>query len=215
MCQGVVAYAFARKLSIVLVGREIRETSGIPVADIPPLPEPGFQSPDDRRTIGRRFILQARKHLDEGDRLQAGEKAWGAIAQYLKAIGELRGWRHDSHRLVENIGRQIVAETGDSDLGEYISDVYRLGHENFYENQRSEDTLLYCITQAEAALPLLETMQYEAPRSFTISSNNQLRRLIELTRIRELRIGDSSPIGFSLKHTSGGNGTAAEDTISE
>ena len=72
------------------------------MADLPPLPEPGFQSADDRRTIGRRFIIQARKHLDEGDRLQAGEKAWGAIAQNLKAIGELRGWRHDSHRLVKN-----------------------------------------------------------------------------------------------------------------
>ena len=181
------------------------------MADLPPLPEPGFQSPDDRRTIGRRFILQARKHLDEGDRLQAGEKAWGALAQNLKAIGESRGWRHDSHRLVENIGRQIVAETGDSDLGEYISDVYRLGHENFYENQRSEDTLAYCITQAEAALPVLESVQGEAPKSFTISSNNQLRRLMELTRNRNLSIGDTSPVGFSLKHATGPNGDSSID----
>ena len=183
------------------------------MADLPPLPEPGFQSADDRRTIGRRFILQARDHLNEGDRLQAGEKAWGAIAQNLKAIGELRGWRHDSHRLVENIGRQVVAERGDSDLGEYISDVYRLGHENFYENQRSEDTLAYCITQAEAALPVLESMQDEAPKSFTISSNNQLRRLIELTRNRDLNVGDASPVGFSLKHAAGDNGTVANDEM--
>ena len=87
------------------------------MADLPPLPEAGFQSADDRRTIGRRFILQARKHLEQGDRLQAGEKAWGALAHNLKAIGELRGWRHESNRLVESIGRQVVAETSDSDLG--------------------------------------------------------------------------------------------------
>ena len=186
------------------------------MADLPELPDPGFQSPDDRRTIGRRFILQARKHLDEGDRLQAGEKAWGAIAQNLKAIGELRGWRHDSHRLVENIGRQVVAETGDSDLGEYISDVYRLGHENFYENQRSEDTLAHCVSQAEAALPVLESMQDESPKSFTISSNNQLRRLIELTRNRNLNVGDTSPVGFSLKHAATSiEGQAADDGDSE
>ena len=71
------------------------------MADLPPLPEAGFQSADDRRTIGRRFILQARNHLEEGDRLQAGEKAWGAIAHNLKpsencAVGATRvidSWR--------------------------------------------------------------------------------------------------------------------------
>ena len=134
------------------------------MADIPPLPEPGLQSADDRRTIGRRFIIQARKHLDEGDRLQAGEKAWGALAQNLKAIGELRGWRHESHRLVESIGRQVVAESQNSDLGEYISEVYHKGHENFYENQRSEETLSEVIAQAELALPILNLLQHSLPR---------------------------------------------------
>ena len=142
------------------------------MAGLPPLPEPGFQSTDDRRAIGRRFISQARNYLEQGDRLQAGEKAWGAIAHNLKAIGELRGWRHNSHRLVENIGRQIVAEALDTDLREAISDVYRLGHENFYENQRSEETLRYVVAQAEEALPVLEALQQENPRSFTIASNN-------------------------------------------
>lgn len=179
-------------------------------AELPRIPEPGNQSADDRRTIGRRFILQARKHLEEGDRLQAGEKAWGAIAHNLKAIGEIRGWRHDSHRLVESIGRQIVAETGNSDLGEFISDVYRLGHENFYENQRSEETLEYAIRQAESALPVLEVLQQESPRGFTISSNNQLRRLIALTRNRRLQIGDTSPVGFSLTHSPGGDASDSE-----
>lgn len=181
------------------------------MADLPPLPDPGFQSADDRRAIGRRFILQARKHLEEGDRLQAGEKAWGAIAQNLKTIGELRGWRHDSHRLVENIGRQIVAETGNSDLGEFISDVYRLGHENFYENHRSEETLEYAISQAEAALPVLDVLQQEPPRPFTISSNNQLRRLLALTRNSQLQIGDISPVGFSLKHSPDGADSTMEN----
>ena len=42
------------------------------MSTLPPLPEPGFQSPEDRRAIGRRFILQARHYLEQGDRLQAG-----------------------------------------------------------------------------------------------------------------------------------------------
>jgi hypothetical protein len=87
------------------------------MADFPPLPEPGFQSADDRRTIGRRFIIQARNYLEQGDRLQAGEKAWGAIAHNLKSIGELRGWHHGSHQQIENIGRQMVAEFENGELG--------------------------------------------------------------------------------------------------
>ena len=171
------------------------------MADLPPLPDPGIQSADDRRTIGRRFIMQARHHLEEGDRLQAGEKAWGALAQNLKAIGELRGWRHDSHRLVESVGRQIVAETHNSDLGEFISEVYHKGHENFYENQRSEETLNEVIDEAELALAILEALQGTAPHPFTIASNTQLRRLMALTGDNGLQIGDTSPVGFSLKHT--------------
>ena len=171
------------------------------MADLPPLPDPGFQSPDDRRTIGRRFILQARDYLEKGDRLQAGEKTWGAIAHNLKAIG---GWRHDSHRLVENIGRQIVAESLNTDLGEFISEVYHKGHENFYENQRSEETLKEVIEEAEQAAPLLEALQGEAPRQFTIASNTQLRRLRDLTGNNDLQIGDTSPVGFSLKHSPNG-----------
>ena len=181
------------------------------MADLPPLPEPGIQTAEDRRTIGRRFLYQAAQHLLDGDRLQAGEKAWGAVAQNLKAIGELRGWRHESHRLVEGVGRQIVAETGNSDLGEYISEVYHKGHENFYENQRSEATLREVIDQAERAIYTLESLYEAVPRSFTISSNTQLRRLRALTGNDELQIGDSSPVGFSLKHEAGENGIVASD----
>ena len=183
------------------------------MADLPPLPEPGFQSPDNRRTIGRRFIIQAREYLNQGDRLQAGEKAWGAIAHNLKAIGELRGWNHESHRQVESIGRQIVAEYLDTDLQEALSDVYHKGHENFYENQRSIETLREVIEAAEEALPTLEALQQSNPRPFTITSNTQLRRLRALTGNNSLEIGDTSPVGFSLKHPNGasdGNGTTSE-----
>ena len=171
------------------------------MVELPPLPEPGFQSADDRRAIARRFILQAREYLNKGDRLQAGEKAWGAIAHNLKAIGELRGWNHESHRQVESIGRQIVAEYLDTDLQEALSDVYHKGHENFYENQRSIETLREVIEAAEEALPTLEALQQANPRPFTITSNTQLRRLRELTSNSELQIGDISPVGFSLKHS--------------
>ncbi len=179
------------------------------MADLPPLPEPGFQSKDDRRTIGRRFILQARMHLEEGDRLQAGEKAWGAIAQNLKAIAEMRGWKHGSHQQIENTGRQIVVEFDNAELGNFIAETFQNGHRNFYENYRTIEELGITIEAAEEALPMLETLQQEHPRPFTIISNTQLRRLRALTGNDDLQIGDTSPVGFSLKHSSK-DGTASE-----
>ncbi len=176
---------------------------------VPSLPDPGPQSPEDRRAIGQGFIRQAREELEAGSRLQAGEKAWRATAHNLKAIGEIRGWRHESHQLVESIGRQIVAEYQDTDLGEAISEAYHKGHENFYENQRTEDTIREVIDRVQEMLPTLEALQNESPKSFTIASNNQLRRLINLTGNQQLQIGDTSPAGFSLRHSSNG-GTRPE-----
>ncbi len=170
------------------------------MATVPPLPEPGLRSPEDRRAIGRRFIQHAREELEKGHRLQAGEKAWGAVAHNLKAIGELRGWRHESHRNVENIGRHIVLEYNRPELAIAISDAYNIGHFNFYENQRNPETIRELIETVEEALPLLEALQYEAPRPFAITSNQQRRRLVELTGNDRLQVGDTSPVGFSLRH---------------
>ena len=178
------------------------------MADIPPLPEPGFQSADDRRTIGRRFILQARNYLEQGDRLQAGEKAWGAIAHNLKAIGEQRGWKHGSHQQIEYIGRQIVVEFDNAELGNAIAEAFQNGHRNFYENHRTIEEMRITIEAAEEALPMLEALQHADPNSFTVASNTQLRRLRALTANDDLQMGDTSPVGFSLKHSSGNNDNA-------
>ena len=170
---------------------------------IPPLPEPGLQSPEDRRPrhppgwwMGRRFIQLAREELAQGHRLQAGEKAWGAIAYNLKAIGQLRGWRHGSHRALENIGKQIVAEYESSELAIAISEANHIGHYNFYENQRNPETI------ADLIETVAEALQFEAPRPFAITSNQQ-RRLAELTGNDGLQVGDASPVGFSLRHRPG------------
>ena len=179
--------------------------------ELPPLPDPGFQSPEDRRAIARRFILQARHYLEQRDRLQAGEKAWGAIAHNLKVIGEQRGWNHGSHQQIENIARQIVIEFEDARLGQAISDVFHNGHRNFYENQTTFDEMRDTIEAAESALPTLEALQRAEPRPFTIDSNAELRRLRALTGNDDLQIGDTSPVGFSLRHTPNGNNAAAAE----
>lgn len=182
------------------------------MTSLPQLPEPGIQSEDDHRAIGRRFVVQAHKHLEEGDSLQAGEKAWGAIAHNLKAIAQLRGWKHGSHQQIENIGRQIVAEVDIGELGNAIAETYLNGHRNFYENFRTVEEMQTTVEAAEEVLPMLEALQWAEPRPFTIQSNTQLRRLKALTGNNDLQIGDTSQVGFSLKHTPNDDGKAAAPT---
>ena len=167
---------------------------------VPPLPEPGDQTLEDRKAISRRFVQHAWQELARGNRLQAGEKAWGAVAQHLKIIGEQRGWNRTAHRHLDAIGRHIVIEYNEPGLANALSDAYHKGHENFYENQRSIEELEETIDGVEEALPMLEAIESEGPRYFRIDSNNQLRRLRELTGNRDLQIGDESNVGFSLRH---------------
>ena len=78
----------------------------------PALPEPGFATVEDRVQISRRLIQQARHELDRGDRLQATEKVWGALAQLLKAHGQQRGWLNlGSHRTVGRIDQRWRVRT--------------------------------------------------------------------------------------------------------
>ena len=165
-----------------------------------PLPEPGLQSSEDRRVISQWFIQHAREELDKGNCLQAGEKAWGAVAQQLKIIGEERGWNHTTHRQLEYIGKHIVVEFNEPELANALSDAYHKGHRNFYENQTSVRALTDTIGAVEEALPVLEALQEEGPRPFAIQSEQQRRRLAELTGNPDLRIGDTSPVGFSKRH---------------
>ncbi len=170
----------------------------------PDLPAHGIQSTEDRLRISLRMIIQAREELKTGSRLQAGEKAWGAVVQPMKAIAEQRGWRHKSHQDVHAVLSQLVLEYGfDSDQVQALSEAYRVGHENFYENFRSPEELSEMIDGVERVTEALIDLTTMPPRPFSITSNVQLRRLRRLTGNDSLEIGDTSDMGFSLKHGRG------------
>lgn len=167
----------------------------------PDLPAHGVQSTEDRLRISLRMIIQAREELKMGSRLQAGEKAWGAVVHPAKAIAEQRGWRHKSHQDVHAVMSQVVLEYGfDSDQVQALSEAYRVGHENFYENFRSPEELSEMIDGVERVVEALIDLTTSLPRPFTITSNTQLRRLRRLTGNDDLQIGDTSDVGFSLRN---------------
>ncbi len=173
----------------------------------PNLPAHGAQSVADRLRISRIMIIQARQELIDGSRLQAGEKAWGAVVQPMKAIAQQRGWKHESHQDIHSVMSQIALEYGfDGEQIWALSLAYFVGHENFYENFRSPEELSDMMDRVEEVLPALIDVTTMPPRSFTITSNSQLRRLRRLTGNDNLQMGDTSAVGFSVSQglTDGG-----------
>ena len=167
------------------------------------LPEPGAASVADRVQISQRMIQQAREELDKGDRLQATEKAWGALAQMMKAHGQQRGWLNlGSHRTVGHIARQLAAESDHR----RILDAYIAadnGHRNFYDNEMSPPEIAEIIAVVGNVLPALESALGELPRPFTITEES-VWRVRTLTGRQNLQVGDASPVGFSNTHEVGG-----------
>ena len=172
------------------------------------LPEPGEASVDDRVQISRRLIRQAREELDAGDRLQATEKVWGALAQMMKAHGQRRGWLNlGSHRTVGHIAQQLAAEYDErAIIHAYVA--ADNGHRNFYDNEMSPPEIEGIIVVVGDVLPDLERALRESPRPFTISDVDQRWRVRTLTGRQTLEVGDSSAVGFSNTHDAGaiGNG---------
>lgn len=164
------------------------------------LPEPGEASVEDRVQISRRLFEQAREELEKGDRLQATEKVWGALAQMMKAHGQQRGWLNlGSHRTVGRIAQQLHAEYQEIDIANaYIA--ADNGHRNFYDNEMSPPEIEGIITVVGKVLPDLERALRESPRPFTIGDIDQRWRVRTLTGRQTLEVGDSSPVGFSNTH---------------
>ena len=165
----------------------------------PALPEPGAATVEDRVQISRRLIQQARTELESGDRLQATEKVWGALAQMLKAHGQQRGWMNlGSHRTVSHIAQHLDAEYPEIPVSRaYVA--ADNGHRNFYDNEMSPPEIEDIITVVARVLPELQSALRVPPRPFTIRDGD-LWRVRTLTGKQELQVGDSSPTGFSNTH---------------
>ena len=168
------------------------------------LPEPGELSVDGHAQISRRFLEHARSQLAQGDRLQAAEKVWGAAAHALKAVGEQRGWIHDGHPnlfdIGEHLGREFDKET---QFSGYLAQAEYM-HKNFYQNDRSEVAIRSAMGDVERLVDDLETIRNSPPRPFVVQDNDdriRLGRLLGLRRGQRPAIGDSSPVGYSRTHS--------------
>lgn len=103
----------------------------------------------------QRLILHAEERLAEGDRLQASEKAWGAVAHYFKHLAAQRGWRYVTHADAFRISDRLAAELGDSSIKTLFS-IANSMHGNFYQDQKSLDHIAQEIDEVKVLLDILK-----------------------------------------------------------
>ena len=106
----------------------------------------------------RRLIAHAEIELAKGDRLQASEKAWGAVAHRLKAIADRRGWEYVTHRQVFGIVKRLADELGDEEL-RYLFEFAHGLHRNYYVDAVPLEQLEYQIGKVKELLALLDLVE--------------------------------------------------------
>ena len=113
-------------------------------------PDPG---PDGSRTaqkyagMAQDFRAKAWEHLAQGDLPQASNKAWGLVAETIKAISAHYGSVIHTHRAIaEVVGElaRLAGNAGDTETRRRINRSFAVArglHTNFYENEMREDTV--------------------------------------------------------------------------
>ena len=130
---GVVAAAVARGLDAV---------RDFPQAD------DGDCSADGYALLGQDFRDSAWKHLEEEDFPQASNKAWGLVAETVKAVSLHHGRVIHTHRGLARVVVELArlpGNAGDADEQRWILnsfDVAQMLHGNFYENRAHDDVVL-------------------------------------------------------------------------
>ena len=146
--------------------------------------ESGNPASNKHAELSRWCIAEAENYLRQRNNIQASEKGWGATAQALKAIAEVRGWNHRVHTLIVDVAQQIADEQDRSDIVALFA-FGQLLHVNFYEDALASDTISIYLDQVKALLPELERIRNEPPPTdFQPETRDQRNRWRRLTRER-------------------------------
>ena len=111
--------------------------------------------------MAQEFRSGAWRHLEEGDLAQASNKAWGMVAETVKAIRAWHGSVIHTHRsIMEEVVRlrRLVADAGDAETANWIGGVFLIAsklHSNFYEDELHPDIVLGGLIECEQLMERL------------------------------------------------------------
>ena len=128
--------------------------------------------------LSRLKLGEAQQELNQGDTMQASEKAYGAVSCAAKAYGERRGWNHYNHHRVGLIIEQLREEWQEPFLVTAHSSVKAL-HDNFFEHELATVAVQDHIDLAKALVSRLEEIRQSEPRPLSpeFLNREQRRRL--------------------------------------
>ena len=122
----------------------------------------------------QRMLDHAAQMIEDGDRIQASEKMWGAFAHRVEAIAAQRGWEcktHDDLRVIaEHIARRMD-NAGILDLYHHANNA----HQNFYKDRLSLPDIVGLLERIQALLPLLDPDDPNLPQADDPPTNNRYR----------------------------------------
>lgn len=120
-------------------------TRGLAAARDPAQPSDAGRTAEKYAQLGQDFRASAWKHLlGDGDLPQASNKAWGMVAETIKAVSARQGGIIHSHGSIWTVLRelsQLVGEAGDEPTQAWINNAFRNArtlHSNFYEDVETD-----------------------------------------------------------------------------
>ena len=143
-------------------------------------PSDSESEPERYNGLSRHYIEMADEYLRVGDRVQASEKGWGAVAEAMKSIAEERGWNHNSQRLLNDVAFQLSEEWARPDVRRLFVVAKDL-HINFYEDNMGLDDIAASVGDAKTLLRELETLRQQPSRSVVLDSRERRLRWRRLT----------------------------------
>ena len=133
---------------------------------------------ENHREVSDRFLQDARYEFERGDLLQASEKAWGAVAHYLKSEAKFRGWRNETHRDLADIANDLALETSDPERANELFVMVSFARVNFYEDSYGARQVAVSIDAADELISRLENRtgpEILDPRPSQIERENRPR----------------------------------------
>ena len=143
----------------------------------------------------RRLIRQANYEMEQrGDRVQASDKAAGAVAHGVKAVAEARQWRHDSHNRRRRIVYLLAAEYGLPDLNVMQDTADRL-HDNFYEDAMYEPEVRDRLERVTGLLAIFMELLERGPNpDFTPTPEQEM--MLSRLRLTDEEIAERAAIDY-------------------
>ena len=142
--------------------------------------EPSNSESEKYAELSRQYIRRANRYLLAGDRVQASEKGWGAVAEAIKSIAAQRVWNHQGHRLLDDIVLQLSEEWERPDMRLLFDTAERL-HINFYEDSLAADGIAARLDNVKTMLRELDTLRTLPARPVVLDSRERRRRWRRLT----------------------------------